>query len=431
MKVLKVLLFLVFGFSIFSSAQEKFKDPLHLTLSQGITLASRENAQIFAANERVRQAINNISVNRSALLPQVTGTFGGKRQTEDLRASGIKLSGDPHIGPFNSFDTRGRLTMDIFDPEAIERLHSAKAGEKLSQVELRKIRQDILSLAGVLFLEAQRASQSVAFNEVNLKEAQHQYELAQLRLKQGTGSTAQLDKSKMDLAQAEYLFKVFQVHAEQTRLDLASALRIPLDQEIVFDDDLAWINKELQQSSVPVDVALAQAQVDESKTGVAQARAGFWPKITFSGDYGRSGESTSAASNTYALGAAVSLPIWEGGLRQAELASAKSKAREDEILLDDAKNQNQVKIKEAQGNLEQAKDFLTFKSKQIDYAQHQWLLANNRLQSGLGSQLEVDEASSTKAQAADDKNEAQALYWTAKINLAHAMGNIEKMFDIK
>ena len=36
-----------------------------------------------------------------------------------------------------------------------------------------------------------------------------------------------------------------------------------------------------------------------------------------------------------------------------------------------------------------------------------------------------------KALADDDKNEAQALYWTAKINLVHAQGRVEELFNIK
>ncbi len=430
MTMIKIFFILVVAFSTVSYAGEGVQEPLHLNLSKAMGLASQENAQVFAANERVRQAIANISVNRSALLPQLTGTFGGKRQTTDLRSSGIKLSGDPHIGPFNSFDTRGRLTLEIFDPQAIERLQKAKAGEKLSQAEFQKVRGDILALVGALFLEAQRASQSISLNEVSLKQSMRRYEISQLRLKQGVGSVSDLEQARMTLASVDYLLKASKVRAEQTRLDLASSLRIPLDLPILFDADEGWEVKELQ-GAIGQDLAVAQAQLTQSKAALNESKAGFFPKLTAFGDYGRSGQSPSSSSNTYSLGALVSVPFWEGGSKQSQLKIAKSKLKENEILLEEALSQNQVKIKEAKNNIDQAKILLISKQEQLNYVMHQALLADHRFKSGLGSQIEADEANTIQAMAVDEKNEAQALFWTAKINLAHAMGSIDQLFEIK
>jgi outer membrane protein TolC len=427
MKNFIVYVLVLLSVSTLSQASE----PLRLSLSSAMALAAKQNPQVFAANERVRQSIANIAMNRSALLPQVSGIFGGQRQTTDLRASGINLPGDPHVGPFNSFDTRARLTMDILDPQAIERLKSAKAGAKLSNAELRKVKEDILALVGEMFLEAQRADQAIALNQINLKKAQHHYDLVVLRLHQGTSSTFDLDQAKVDLAQAEYLLKAAQFHAEQTRLDLASALNLPLDQSIIFEEDNNWMNKPFPSSGTSPQVDVAQAQLDYALGHVNEARAGFLPKLTASGDYGRLGESPSASSNTYMLGMGVSLPIWEGGLKQAQLDAAKSQYEESKALLKDAKNQNQVKITEAINNFVQANAFLALKADQWTSAQHQWDIVSSRLHSGLASQMDLDEVEAIRAQAIDERNEAQALMWTARINEAHAMGQLEDLFKGK
>ncbi|MBF0490255.1 MAG: TolC family protein [Candidatus Omnitrophica bacterium] len=432
MKIFKLVLIMMLGWVGLAGAAEQTEVlPLHLTLAQAVDMASKQNAQIFAANERVRQAVANIALSRSAFFPQITGTFGGKRQTEDLRASGIKFPGDPHIGPFNSFDTRGRLTLEIFDPQVIERLSAAKAGEKLSQAQFGKLRQDILALVGALYLEAQRAAQSVDLNKINVKQAQHNYQVIHKRLEQGLGSASDLKKADTGLALAMYAFKASEFHAQQSRLDLASALRLPLDQPMVFDMDRDWVYREIKKSSESPDVRLASAQLDQSKANVKEARAGFWPRLTASGDYGRSGESPSTASNTYSFGAMVSVPIWQGGSQQAQLKVARSQVKENQILLEDAKNQDQVKIQEAQNNVEQAKSLLIVKVDEAREALHQWQVAENRLETGLGSPLELDEAWAQKALAEDAQNEAQAMWWTAKINLARAMGRVEGLFESK
>jgi outer membrane protein TolC len=127
----------------------------------------------------------------------------------------------------------------------------------------------------------------------------------------------------------------------------------------------------------------------------------------------------------------VSVPVWEGGSKQAQVDIAKSKVRENQVLLEDAKQQNQAKIENTKYNLIQAKAFLKTKMQQRQYTLHEYEVAVSRLKSGLGNQLDMDEAASGLASATDEKNEAQALYWTARINLAHVMGNIEELMDIQ
>jgi len=431
MMLARLTLIIAVSFATVAVAGEQSLPPMHLTLAKAMVMVSKENAQVFAANERVRQAMSNITASRSGLLPQVTGIFGGKRQTSDLRASGIALPGDPHVGPFNSFDTRLRLTMSILDPSAIDRLKSAKAAEKLSQAEYRKIRQDIMAMTGALFLEAQRSSQAVRLIRTQLTQAKHQDELAKLKFKQGIGSDVDVQQARMQLAQAKYQLKAAQVHAKQTRLDLAAALRLPAAQEIIFDDDHQWERQELSASTVSPDVAVSQAQRDLSQAAVSEARSGFWPKLIATGDYGRLGETPSNASNTYSLGLGISLPLWEGGIRQAQLAKARSQLSESDVLLDDAKNQDQVKVKEARDQLSQAIAFVHAQAAQLDYINHQWHVMKDKLGSGLASRLEMDQADAVRASSMDEYNEAKALYWTAKINLAHAMGRLDQLFGIK
>jgi len=431
MKDVIFFLSLLIIFLFFSQAQaDKIRPPLHLTLKSALKMAQIQNAQVIAANEHVRQALAAMSSSRAALLPQVSGIFGGQRQTSDMRASGIKLPGNPHIGPFNSFDARGQLTMEIFDPAAMRRLESARASQKLSQAEFLKVRQDVLALVAAMFLEADRAHQSVELIKVNFHQMQHRYNIIKTRYVQGTASASELDKASADMAQAQYLLSVYRTHAEQTKLDLASALKIPLDQPIIFEED-KWQGPNNTTASLSPEVVLAQAQLLQSQADEKVVRASFLPSVTASGDYGRSGESPKASSGTYSFGLGISVPIWEGGLKQAQLQQVKSKVKENEVLLADTKDHNQVKIKEGQDLLQEAGWLLNAKQQQFRYALHQEEVVVHRLKLGLGSVQEMDEVESIKAFALDERNEAQAVYWTAQINLAHTLGRIDNLFDLK
>ena len=105
----------------------------------------------------LNQAIARISEAQSDLLPHLDGVVSGGRQTADLRSEGISFPGfGPHVGPYNNFDARARVTIALFDPSAFERFQAAKKGENLSQAELEKTREDILALVATLFIDAQR-----------------------------------------------------------------------------------------------------------------------------------------------------------------------------------------------------------------------------------------------------------------------------------
>lgn len=425
-----ILLVSVFICSISTLKADQTK-PLQLNIQQAISLAAKQNAKVLAANKRVLQALANISINKAVLMPQVSGVFGGKRQTIDTRASGIQFPGDPHIGPFNSFDTRGQLTMEIFDPEAMARIQSGNAGERLSRAELAKVKQDLMALVGTMFLEAKRAKESLEVSQISLKEYQLQFQVIKTRYKQGLSTEAEFQKARVDLSKAQYSLQASLTHAHDTQLDLASVLKLPLDQELILNDSYTGWGKEFQQADISADVRVAQTQLEQARAEENQARRKLWPKIMASGDLGREGESFDHSSSTYSLGVLVKIPVWEGGATQAQIKKAQLKSQENEILLNDTKDQSDVALRKAKEHLVQARSLVSSKSDELIYAKYQLKIIQGLLKSGQASDIDLAHYESLYAIAKDDYQESQALYWTAIINLGHALGKIEEMFSAK
>ncbi len=414
---------------VWSVSSLKAQEPLHLSLHDAVDLAAKQNLQVLAANKRVLQSMANISINKAALMPQVTGVFGGKRQTIDTRSSGIQFSGDPHIGPFNSFDARGELTLAIFDPEALARLRSARAAGRLSKAQTVKVKQDLLALVGAMYLEAKRAKENIDVNKITLQEAQMQFRVFETRFKQGLASESELQKAKVDLSRAEYSYESSLIRSKEKNLDLASALNLPLDQQIVFDEDYSELTKELQEATLSADVLVAQGQLEQTRAEALQTQRQLFPKVIAAGDYGREGESFERSSNTYSLGVMMKVPIWQGGETQAQIKQAQLKTQEDEILLQDAKSQSEVTLRKAKEHLVQAKLFVKSTNEEMLYNKYQLNIIQGLLKSGQANELDVVRYESIYAASLDQNLEAQAFFWTAKINLAHALGKIEEIFS--
>ncbi len=405
--------------------------PLPLTLREALKKAYEVNPQVIMADARVEQALARIGQARAALLPNIDGVVSGSRQTRDLRGSGFDFPGlDPHVGPFNSFDARPRLTVSLFDPAALQRLHAAQKGQQLSYAQNRKVRDDVLALVASLYVQAKRSAQTYDAAALVLKRDSQALQVMQTRQAQGSGSSLDLKKAESDVAQSSFLFQRAQTQMLEDRVNLAAALKLPIDVPITFTDDKndeELLNKitALPADEKNPDVKLAMAQIESQKAEQAAASAAFWPRITGMADYGRSGSAPDDGSNTYMIGVQATIPIWEGGFNQSKLKEAKAQVKEAQANLDDILVQDQAKLMIARQALQEAFDMVKAKQAQTSVIEASLQITQARLDSGTGSSLDLIQAQAAQALAQDEANEAQAYVITAQVNVAHALGKLQ------
>jgi len=233
------------GFPCVSFAEES-DIPLRMTLAEALQKANTVNLQVMMANARVEQALARISLARADLLPHLEGTVSGARQTADLRAEGLMIpipGFSAHVGPYNNFDARARVTMALFDPSAFERLQAARKGGALSQAQLAKTREDVLALVASLYVDAQRKAQSVGVIETLREKVQMVCDLGEVSYAQGTETLIDLEKSKTDLDQTIYQYQQAQDQADEARRDLEAALRLPLNAPLQLSGDYEFVKE--------------------------------------------------------------------------------------------------------------------------------------------------------------------------------------------
>jgi outer membrane protein len=175
------------------------------------------------------------------------------------------------------------------------------------------------------------------------------------------------------------------------------------------------------------DIVLASSQLEGAQADQKTALADFLPKISGSADYGRSGESPSNGSNTYTVGLAVSVPIWEGGSQQAKLKEVSGEIKEDQANLLDTSQQEQVNIAKARAAIAEADDLRQAKDQERQTAQKALQIALHAQEIGSGTVLAVFQARADLATAEDDYNEAQAAWVMAHIDLFHAQGRLRDL----
>ncbi len=407
--------------------------PMQLSLGDALQMALDRDVNLIVGQERVNQALARMNQSVSFLLPQVTGDISQKRQTRDLRSSGITLPGDPLVGPFNSFDARVKLTQVLFDRSALERFKTAQLNHQLSSLEYRKVREDTLSLVATFFIEAKRAAQSLKVYKLMLKRDQKQLNLLQSRFESGLSTAVELDKAKTSYAQSLSNWQMAQTDSIDKRLTLCAALGLPLEQEIVFSWDqndldrtilLENFSKKTVDQHPDVQVALQKFKFAQSQKSVEVAE--YWPKIVAMADYGPSGLEPRDSNDTYTLGVQASVPIWEGGLRHARIKEMESEIKEHQANLEDKQRHIAAAILNAKQYLRQSE--MTLKAKKLETHQvdEELKLAKERFLSGIGSNWELINALTQQVLVYDQGDDAVAAHLMAQINLAHAMGQLDQ-----
>jgi outer membrane protein TolC len=426
--------------TLFTSSPGRAEAPLSLSLGEALRMASERHIQVLLAQERVQQALARIGQSRSRLFPQLQGTAYQYRRTFNLESIGIDnlpVPGfDPLVGPFNTFDARASLTQMLFDAPALSRLKSARLGHLLSQADLKKVGQDAMALVANLFLEARLAQERVPRLRTLLSRDELNDRLARERLSLGLGSELEVSQARAAREQSRLQVTSAETEALERRLDLAAALGLPQDRPIDFVLEEKIDRQPLPSSTELPPLVAGHPEIESARRLIAQREqerktevAEFYPKLSGNADIGTNGEHPGNAVATYNFGGQMTIPIYQGGLQKARIAEASSRLKESEAQLEDTTRLQEAKAAQALAALRLSLEAWRTADTNLAFANRQFSLAQTRLNTGLGSRYEVAQAQAERASALDEKSEALATYYQAKVNFAHAVGTLNTWIE--
>ncbi|PKM12596.1 MAG: secretion protein [Gammaproteobacteria bacterium HGW-Gammaproteobacteria-3] len=312
-----------------------FNDPLLNTLEQQATAA---NPDLQAAAERFVQARDEMMKVRSNLIPHAGIEFGASKnkQSENslfhapgsqIHDAQVSLGGIASWEPDFWSSIRNATRAEIYRAE--ERAADFGNARLSLQAELAA---NYFMLRG---LDAQSAiyQRSVALYQKSLELVNARFE----------GAIA----SALDVARVESLLyttetKLAQIQGERQVVEHAIAILVNQAPASFKIDPVATLK--LPHFSIPrtlpstllerrPDIAAMERRMAQANRGIGIARAAFYPNVSFSlgGGYeNNSFDLFKAAESFWSFGTAVSLPIFQGGFRRAQLQQSWSAYRETE-----------------------------------------------------------------------------------------------------
>jgi len=406
-----------------------------LSLEKAIQIAIENNLNTALARERKNEAHGLKRESLSPLLPNLSSGIFQSNNTANLFAQGLVFAQVPaFIGPYKTFDARLRLSQTIFDLGAIRTFQSAQVGEGIAGLQENLAREQVATAATLGYVELLRSEQALQAAQANLGLAQDLLKLAEDQHNAGIATGIDVARAATSVSQNMLALAQARTAWEQANLRLQRITGLPLGSRLVLTDTMRFVLGNTPTVEIAISGAMqtrAELQIAaqllkqrrlEHKASVAEQ----YPSLGFAGNYGSSGITpwlTNLPTRSVAL--LVNVPIFNGGLTRGRIEVAKSQECQAELQLRDTEAQVEEDVRLALVTLATATEQVRAAESTLNLAERELRMARDRFAAGVADNIEVVQAQTSLENARNGRVTALAVYNTARVNLAAALGRAQ------
>lgn len=403
-----------------------------LTLQQAVEMALRNHPQVAAAQNEVNYARQQITVNRSAYYPNLTGEITGSQANNNSRVGAGQLTA-PRL-----FDREGdglELSQLITDFGRTHNLvASARLQQQASEQNLNATRYDVILGANRAYYGVLNAQAVVKVAQETVTARQYLADQVGQLAKSGLKSQVDVEFADVNVSQAKLLLLRAQDNVTAAQAELGRALGS--DQPAVYQ-----LTEQELPPSPPGDANALVAQAENNRPELAGLRLAsesaykFFeaerdlsrPTVTAAATAGaipyiQNTSTTPIPVGYEGVGANVSIPILNGHLYAARREAARQKAFEADQNL---RNQQQMISRDVRVAYAQAIDAYQRIDVTAQFLRQAALaldLAQGRYSNGLSSIVELTQAQLNLTQAEIENVGAKYDYQTQYSVLQFTIG---------
>lgn len=404
-----------------------------LSLEQAFGAVEKVNLTALVSRENAVQAQEAANVQRSQLLPNLSGSLTQRRSESVTIAGSRAISGSPS----NRFDAQLAGSFTLVDLARRASFRAARAGADAAESTYAAVLQDVLAEVAGSFFAHQRNVARLAVLDANIARAKVLLGLARNQL--GAGVATQIDVTR---AEAQLL------QAEQARLQQETLLvRSEFTLKRLLDLNPVWPLQlepfQVRRSDAKVltfgegkefwgkraDYVAAQKLLEQAKLSVSAASWQRAPALTFSGQYGVAAANfdDSGRKEAWAAGVGLAFPIFDGLKIGADRRAALSRQRAQEMRIHTLEVQIAADLRVTQQDASSRNAQVTVAEKNLNLSQEELRLAQQRYQRGVADNREVVEAQNRLAVAEDNLVEAVYQYHLSRVEHARVRGDVRSV----
>jgi outer membrane protein TolC len=409
---------------------------LQISLSDALDRGLKQNLGLLLSNQDIRSARGERWTQLSKLLPNVTTQTNVVASQIDLATLGITFPGFPTvIGPFSYFDARAYMTQTFFDWKAINNTRSATQGLESKKYTYKDARDLVILAVGFTYLQAVASESRIETADAQVKTAEALHNQASDQYKAGTSPAIDALRAQVELqTRQQHLIAAKNNFAVQ-KLTLARVIGLAPGQQFELTDKSLY--QPLEAINVDEGLKRAYASRSDYQAALAEQRAaefshkaavaGYYPTLSFSGDYGAAGQHpTTSSHGVFDARGVLTIPIFQGGIVKGDVLKADAQLEQSRERVENLRGQIDADVRTALFNLESSAQQVAVAQSNVGLAEETLTQSRDRFIAGVTDTVEVVQAQEAVASAHENYISSLYSFNYAKISLARALGLAEE-----
>jgi len=332
----------------------------------------------------------------------------------------------------NEFSVNAALSQTLFSPQVGYAIKAARQYQQLSELIYKASLREILCTSKKLFYQTVLLEKLSSVSQAAEKNAHDNYLNVKMKFENGV-------VSEFALLQAEVRWKNTIPETARAKRNYEMALNnlknlagISIEQEIRLDGDLG--NFPLLPQPIPLEQVLNQRpdfnallwEKQLKATGLQAQKGAYLPTLSGNLVYVFASQSDNwqleQKNSNYFLGLHLSLPIYTGGYRRAQVEKAQIELEKAEVKIHQTKENIYNELINIKLRLNEAYERILSAEATLKTAEKAFNIAENTAKSGLATQLELKDARIGFDQAQVNYYAAIYDYLEAYFDWEHAVG---------
>lgn len=412
-------------------------EPVNLTLEQALASVERVSVTVLLSREAAAQAFEVVNQQRAGVMPLVDASLQQRRSQGVSIATVVVASGRPA----SRFDGLLSGNYPLLNMQRLSALRGAKTGAQAAEANYQAVVQDIMTSVAQSYFANLRNLRRLDVLDANIARARALLELARNQLAAGVATQIDVTRAEAQVAQAEQarLQQVTVLYQSELLLkrilDLQSGGQLKLADFQVrrADATLFTFSDEKTAFEKRADYLAAQKTLEQTQIDVRSAKFERLPTLSLTGTYGYASANfdDNSKQEQWSAGVGLSVPVFDGLRNGANRRIALSRQRAQAARVHNLELQITSELRLALQDAGSRNAQITVAGKNLQLAQEELRLAQQRYRQGVADNREVVEAQNRLAIADDNFVEAVYQYNLSRVELARTRGDVRSVLSEK
>jgi len=340
---------------------------------------------------------------------------------------------EAQFGVPHNINANLQFALPLYNPQIKSNVEMAKIGIEIAQLKYQKSEEKLFFDIASLYYNAQILLSQMDFVDSNIDNSNKLHKNVKLLNKHQLAMSTDVDKVSLQMLQLQTKKGVIKNKYDQVMNALKILMGLPMDQQISIETNITF-KEQLGYSVKPtLDVKLVETKDKLLKRQLETIKKSQLPSVMLYGSFGAVGygydKSPNEFLNFYSMGFAgikASYNLFDGKITKKKKNIKKREIENNALQLEMLKDQNNLKVKNAELKIAMSLRTIKTTQSQIDFANSIYNKTLIQQKEGMASINDILMADNTLKQAQQDYISSIIEYIKSDLELKYLSGNIIK-----